>query len=95
MSSVGFSLAVIETVLSGGLRRTMSESKGVTYNARGRACPPPLPFSVPTTSLGEPVTPTSKMGRRSFWDKLVMTIENGEGNCFECKREGSKLTNRN
>ncbi|XP_070601162.1 KICSTOR complex protein SZT2 isoform X6 [Erythrolamprus reginae] len=53
-----------------GLRRTMSESKGLTYNARGRACPPPLPFSVPTTSLGEPVTPTSKMGRRSFWDKL-------------------------
>ncbi|KAG8132270.1 hypothetical protein E2320_010139 [Naja naja] len=55
---------------TGILRRTMSESKGLTQHARGRVCPPSLPFSVPTTSLGEPVTPTSKMGRRSFWDKL-------------------------
>ncbi|ETE66408.1 Protein SZT2, partial [Ophiophagus hannah] len=55
---------------TGVLRRTMSESKGLTQHARGRVCPPTLPFSVPTTSLGEPVTPTSKMGRRSFWDKL-------------------------
>ncbi|XP_039179309.1 KICSTOR complex protein SZT2 isoform X6 [Crotalus tigris] len=52
----------------GSLRRTMSESKGLTQHTRGRARPPPLPFSVPTTS--EPVTPTSKIGRRSFWDKL-------------------------
>ncbi|KAL7985176.1 hypothetical protein Chor_003746 [Crotalus horridus] len=55
---------------SGSLRRTMSESKGLTQHTRGRARPPPLPFSVPTTSMGEPVTPTSKIGRRSFWDKL-------------------------
>uniref|UniRef100_A0A8U7MAB0 SZT2 subunit of KICSTOR complex n=1 Tax=Corvus moneduloides TaxID=1196302 RepID=A0A8U7MAB0_CORMO len=37
----------------------------------GRSCPPPLHFtSAPSPSSGEPVTPTSKLGRRSFWDML-------------------------
>ncbi|KAM8805626.1 KICSTOR complex protein SZT2 [Eudromia elegans] len=58
---------------AGGLRRTMSETKGLaTATGRaGRSCPPPLHFtSTPSSSPGEPVTPTSKLGRRSFWDML-------------------------
>ncbi|XP_066481411.1 KICSTOR complex protein SZT2 isoform X2 [Tiliqua scincoides] len=54
----------------GNLRRTMSETKGLTRPAIVRACPPSLNFSVPTAVVGEPVTPTSRMGRRSFWDML-------------------------
>ncbi|XP_064372150.1 KICSTOR complex protein SZT2 isoform X5 [Dromaius novaehollandiae] len=58
---------------AGGLRRTMSETKGLAMAAGGvgRGCPPPLHFtSTPSSSPGEPVTPTSKLGRRSFWDML-------------------------
>ncbi|KAM6327698.1 KICSTOR complex protein SZT2 isoform 8-T8 [Podargus strigoides] len=58
---------------AGGLRRTMSETKGLalTTGGTGRSCPPPLNFtSAPSPSSGEPVTPTSKLGRRSFWDML-------------------------
>ncbi|XP_029815510.1 KICSTOR complex protein SZT2 isoform X6 [Manacus vitellinus] len=58
---------------AGGLRRTMSETKGLalTSGGAGRSCPPPLHFtSTPSPSSGEPVTPTSKLGRRSFWDML-------------------------
>uniref|UniRef100_A0A663MEW2 SZT2 subunit of KICSTOR complex n=1 Tax=Athene cunicularia TaxID=194338 RepID=A0A663MEW2_ATHCN len=55
----------------GGLRRTMSETKGLATGGAGRSCPPPLHFtSAPSSSSGEPVTPTSKLGRRSFWDML-------------------------
>ncbi|KAM6262721.1 KICSTOR complex protein SZT2 isoform 1-T1 [Porphyrio hochstetteri] len=57
----------------GGLRRTMSETKGLALatGGAGRNCPPPLHFtSAPSSSSGEPVTPTSKLGRRSFWDML-------------------------
>lgn len=53
----------------------MSETKGLalTTAGAGRSCPPPLHFtSAPSSSSGEPVTPTSKLGRRSFWDMLVM-----------------------
>uniref|UniRef100_A0A8C0J3F0 SZT2 subunit of KICSTOR complex n=1 Tax=Chelonoidis abingdonii TaxID=106734 RepID=A0A8C0J3F0_CHEAB len=36
-----------------------------------RVPPPPLHFtSASSSSSGEPVTPTNKMGRRSFWDML-------------------------
>ncbi|XP_061488640.1 KICSTOR complex protein SZT2 isoform X3 [Rhineura floridana] len=52
----------------GILRRTMSESKGLTQPARSKACPPSLHFAMPTAVTGEPVTPTNRMGRRSFWD---------------------------
>ncbi|XP_074688336.1 KICSTOR complex protein SZT2 isoform X5 [Strix aluco] len=56
---------------TGGLRRTMSETKGLATGGAGRSCPPPLHFtSAPSSSSGEPVTPTSKLGRRSFWDML-------------------------
>ncbi|XP_051652887.1 KICSTOR complex protein SZT2 isoform X5 [Manacus candei] len=58
---------------AGGLRRTMSETKGLALasGGAGRSCPPPLHFtSTPSPSSGEPVTPTSKLGRRSFWDML-------------------------
>ncbi|XP_075280817.1 KICSTOR complex protein SZT2 isoform X6 [Opisthocomus hoazin] len=58
---------------AGGLRRTMSETKGLALatGGAGRSCPPPLHFtSAPSSSSGEPVTPTSKLGRRSFWDML-------------------------
>ncbi|XP_067157160.1 KICSTOR complex protein SZT2 isoform X3 [Apteryx mantelli] len=58
---------------AGGLRRTMSETKGLAMAAggAGKGCPPPLHFtSTPSSSPGEPVTPTSKLGRRSFWDML-------------------------
>ncbi|NWX90042.1 SZT2 protein, partial [Nothoprocta pentlandii] len=58
---------------AGGLRRTMSETKGLAMatGGTGRSCPPPLHFtSTPSSSPGEPVTPTSKLGRRSFWDML-------------------------
>ncbi|KAJ7401941.1 Protein SZT2 [Pitangus sulphuratus] len=58
---------------AGGLRRTMSETKGLALasGGAGRSCPPPLHFtSAPSPSSGEPVTPTSKLGRRSFWDML-------------------------
>ncbi|XP_052521973.1 KICSTOR complex protein SZT2 isoform X3 [Tympanuchus pallidicinctus] len=56
-----------------GLRRTMSETKGLAMGTggAGKSCPPPLHFtSAPSASPGEPVTPTSKLGRRSFWDML-------------------------
>ncbi|KAI1236749.1 hypothetical protein IHE44_0015002 [Lamprotornis superbus] len=58
---------------AGGLRRTMSETKGLALasGGPGRSCPPPLHFtSAPSPSSGEPVTPTNKLGRRSFWDML-------------------------
>uniref|UniRef100_A0A8C3T6R5 SZT2 subunit of KICSTOR complex n=1 Tax=Chelydra serpentina TaxID=8475 RepID=A0A8C3T6R5_CHESE len=60
---------------AGGLRRTMSETKGLALPAgsagASRVLPPPLHFaSAPSSSSGEPVTPTNKMGRRSFWDML-------------------------
>ncbi|KAJ7410096.1 Protein SZT2 [Willisornis vidua] len=61
---------------AGGLRRTMSETKGLALasGGAGRSCPPPLHFtSSPSPSSGEPVTPTSKLGRRSFWDMLSKT----------------------
>ncbi|XP_051481754.1 KICSTOR complex protein SZT2 isoform X8 [Apus apus] len=61
---------------AGGLRRTMSETKGLalTTGGSGRSCPPPLHFtSAPSPSSGEPVTPTNKLGRRSFWDMLSKT----------------------
>ncbi|XP_030427546.1 KICSTOR complex protein SZT2 isoform X14 [Gopherus evgoodei] len=59
----------------GGLRRTVSETKGLALPAgsvgASRAPPPPLHFtSASSSSSGEPVTPTNKMGRRSFWDML-------------------------
>ncbi|XP_020638877.3 KICSTOR complex protein SZT2 isoform X4 [Pogona vitticeps] len=54
----------------GSLRRTMSESKGLTKPAGGKMCPPSLNFTVPPPVAGEPVTPTNKLGRRSFWDML-------------------------
>lgn len=55
----------------------MSETKGLALATAGsgRSCPPPLHFtSAPLPSSGEPVTPTSKLGRRSFWDMLVMPL---------------------
>lgn len=55
----------------------MSETKGLAMGAggAGKSCPPPLHFtSAPSASPGEPVTPTSKLGRRSFWDMLVMLL---------------------
>ncbi|XP_062353502.1 KICSTOR complex protein SZT2 isoform X5 [Cinclus cinclus] len=58
---------------AGSLRRTMSETKGLALasGGPGRSCPPPLNFtSAPSPSSGEPVTPTNKLGRRSFWDML-------------------------
>ncbi|XP_032650252.1 KICSTOR complex protein SZT2 isoform X6 [Chelonoidis abingdonii] len=59
----------------GGLRRTMSETRGLALPAgsagASRVPPPPLHFtSASSSSSGEPVTPTNKMGRRSFWDML-------------------------
>ncbi|KAF4797089.1 Protein SZT2 [Turdus rufiventris] len=63
---------------AGGLRRTMSETKGLALasGGPGRSCPPPLHFtSAPSPSSGEPVTPTNKLGRRSFWDMLVMLLQ--------------------
>lgn len=65
-------------VSPGGLRRTMSETKGLALasGGPGRSCPPPLHFtSAPSPSSGEPVTPTNKLGRRSFWDMLVMLLQ--------------------
>ncbi|XP_029474648.1 KICSTOR complex protein SZT2 isoform X2 [Rhinatrema bivittatum] len=60
---------------NGRLRRTMSDFKGLVLNfgSSSREHPSPLHFtSVPTCSPGntEPVTPSSKMARRSFWDML-------------------------
>lgn len=55
----------------------MSETKGLALatDGAGRSCPPPLHFtSAPSPSSGEPVTPTSKLGRRSFWDMLVLWL---------------------
>lgn len=54
----------------------MSETKGLALPAgnagAGRVPPPPLHFaSAPSSGSGEPVTPTNRMGRRSFWDMLV------------------------
>ncbi|KAJ6659457.1 hypothetical protein lerEdw1_018691 [Lerista edwardsae] len=54
----------------GNLRRTMSETKGLTRPAGVRAGPPSLHFSAPPAVVGEPVTPANRMGRRSFWDML-------------------------
>ncbi|XP_044298732.1 KICSTOR complex protein SZT2 isoform X1 [Varanus komodoensis] len=54
----------------GTLRRTMSETKGLTRPAAGRVCPASLHFTGSSVAAGEPITPTSKMGRRSFWDML-------------------------
>ncbi|XP_019386814.1 PREDICTED: protein SZT2 isoform X1 [Crocodylus porosus] len=64
-----------ELTSGGGLRRTMSETKGLAQAARNagasRGCPAPLHFTpAAASSPGEPVTPTSKLGRRSFWDML-------------------------
>lgn len=57
----------------------MSETKGLALasGGPGRSCPPPpLHFtSAPSPSSGEPVTPTNKLGRRSFWDMLVMLLQ--------------------
>ncbi|XP_074859546.1 KICSTOR complex protein SZT2 isoform X5 [Carettochelys insculpta] len=59
-----------------GLKRTMSETKGLALSAGGpgtrRAPPPPLHFTsaLGSSSGSEPVTPTNKTGRRSFWDML-------------------------
>ncbi|XP_042318948.1 KICSTOR complex protein SZT2 isoform X3 [Sceloporus undulatus] len=63
----------------GSLRRTMSESKGLTRPTGGRVCPPSLNFPVPATVAGEPATPSNRMGRRSFWDMLSKpeTVEQG------------------
>ncbi|XP_066857271.1 KICSTOR complex protein SZT2 isoform X1 [Anser cygnoides] len=64
---------VEELSSAGGLRRTMSETKGLALSTSGtgKSCPPPLQFTTaPAASPGEPVTPTSKLGRRSFWDML-------------------------
>uniref|UniRef100_A0A8C3N101 Uncharacterized protein n=1 Tax=Geospiza parvula TaxID=87175 RepID=A0A8C3N101_GEOPR len=52
------------------------ETKGLALasGGPGRSCPPPLHFtSAPSPSSGEPVTPTNKLGRRSFWDMLSKT----------------------
>lgn len=60
----------------------MSETKGLALATSGasRSCPPPLHFtSAPSSSSGEPVTPTSKLGRRSFWDMLVMLLRDQWG----------------
>ncbi|KAJ7332849.1 hypothetical protein JRQ81_015029 [Phrynocephalus forsythii] len=54
----------------GSLRRTMSESQGLTKPAGGKMGPPSLNFTVPPPVAGDPVTPTNKLGRRSFWDML-------------------------
>ncbi|XP_067423935.1 KICSTOR complex protein SZT2 [Emydura macquarii macquarii] len=62
-------LCVEELGSGGDLRRTMSETRGSTGASNAR--PPSLHFtSAPASTSGEPVTPTSKMGRRSFWDML-------------------------
>ncbi|XP_043941348.1 KICSTOR complex protein SZT2 isoform X2 [Protopterus annectens] len=68
---------------NGILRRTMSEARGMVSvaNAVRKNIPAPLTY-VPTSSnsnTGNPesVTPTSKTGRRSFWDKLSKS-ENAE-----------------
>lgn len=56
----------------------MSETKGLALasGGPGRSCPPPLHFtSAPSPSSGEPVTPTNKLGRRSFWDMLVTLLK--------------------
>ncbi|XP_048353115.1 KICSTOR complex protein SZT2 isoform X1 [Sphaerodactylus townsendi] len=55
---------------SGNLCGMVTETKGLTQPAGGRVCPHPLHFMVPAAVAGEPITPTSKMGRRSFWDML-------------------------
>lgn len=60
----------------------MSETKGLALatGGAGKSCPPPLHFtSAPSSSSGEPVTPTSKLGRRSFWDMLVMLLRDQRG----------------
>lgn len=71
----------------------MSETKGLalTTAGAGRSCPPPLHFtSAPSSSSGEPVTPTSKLGRRSFWDMLVMLRDwCGAGQARRNGEEGS------
>ncbi|XP_077190209.1 KICSTOR complex protein SZT2 isoform X6 [Paroedura picta] len=54
----------------GNLCRMMTESKGLIQLAGGKVCPDPLHFTGPTAVAGEPITPTNKMGRRSFWDML-------------------------
>ncbi|KAL8178837.1 UNVERIFIED_CONTAM: hypothetical protein K2H54_057134 [Gekko kuhli] len=54
----------------GNLCRMMTETKGFIQLAGGKVCPHPLHFTVPNAVAGEPLTPTSKMGRRSFWDML-------------------------
>lgn len=60
----------------------MSETKGLAMSTSGtgKSCPPPLQFtSAPSASPGEPVTPTSKLGRRSFWDMLVTLLRDWWG----------------
>ncbi|XP_053101403.1 KICSTOR complex protein SZT2 isoform X3 [Hemicordylus capensis] len=61
----------------GSLRRTMSETKGLTRPAGGKVYPSSLHFSVPNAGAGEPVTSTNRMGRR--WYKLSKpeTVEQG------------------
>ncbi|XP_028937849.1 KICSTOR complex protein SZT2 isoform X3 [Ornithorhynchus anatinus] len=49
------------------------ETQGLGPKGSGPASPGPLPFPAtppPAPPPGEPVTPTSRMGRRSFWDML-------------------------
>lgn len=60
----------------------MSETKGLALSTSGtgKSCPPPLQFTTaPAASPGEPVTPTSKLGRRSFWDMLVTLLRDWWG----------------
>ncbi|XP_008944088.1 PREDICTED: protein SZT2-like, partial [Merops nubicus] len=74
------SLDLEELSSAGGLRRTMSETKGLALatGGTGRNCPPPLHFtSAPSPGPGEPVTPTNKLGRRSFWD-MLSKVESSE-----------------
>ncbi|XP_078515442.1 KICSTOR complex protein SZT2 isoform X2 [Lissotriton helveticus] len=64
-----------EDVGNGRLRRTMSDTKGLslTVGGAGKLCPRPLQFSSTAMSgAGNPdvITPPSRMGRRSFWDML-------------------------
>lgn len=82
MSQWGALKHLICSVSTGGLRRTMSETKGLAMSTSGtgKSCPPPLQFtSAPSASPGEPVTPTSKLGRRSFWDMLVTLLRDWWG----------------
>ncbi|XP_069498529.1 KICSTOR complex protein SZT2 isoform X3 [Ambystoma mexicanum] len=74
-SSCPVQVVEVEDMGNGRLRRTMSDTKGLslTVGGAGKVCPRPLQFS--STSIagaGSPeiTTPPSKMGRRSFWDML-------------------------